>query len=153
MSEPVPMLGSGKRSPKILHFFLFKYIRNGVSFRPINNASLCINDCYNILRTYANMCEFSHEQRITANVLFYLNVSHWDPFYKHGLTLIPAWISNYIHFKCRVNLFIYSQCSTVWKWMNKFIPHFSGHVISHTCWDQSWTALVKRAAGGHWWCN
>ena len=21
------------------------------------------------------------------------------PFYKHGLTLIPAWISNYIHYK------------------------------------------------------
>ena len=23
----------------------------------------------------------------------------WAPFYLHGLTLIPAWISNYIHYK------------------------------------------------------
>ena len=23
----------------------------------------------------------------------------FGPFYEHGLTLIPAWISNYIHFK------------------------------------------------------
>ena len=22
----------------------------------------------------------------------------WAPFYKHGLTLIPAWISNYTHY-------------------------------------------------------
>ena len=26
-------------------------------------------------------------------------VNTWCPFYKHGLTLIPAWISNYIHYK------------------------------------------------------
>ena len=24
-----------------------------------------------------------------------------DPFYKHGLTLIPAWRSNYIHYNVR----------------------------------------------------
>ena len=23
----------------------------------------------------------------------------WDPFYEDGLILIPAWISNYIHYK------------------------------------------------------
>ena len=23
----------------------------------------------------------------------------WDPLYQHGLTSIPAWISNYIHYK------------------------------------------------------
>ena len=26
-------------------------------------------------------------------------VAHWDTFYQHGLTLIPAWISNYTHHK------------------------------------------------------
>ena len=25
-------------------------------------------------------------------------VDIWGPFYQHGLTLIPAWISNYIHY-------------------------------------------------------
>ena len=28
----------------------------------------------------------------------YVKIS-WAPFYLHGLTLIPAWISNYIHYK------------------------------------------------------
>ena len=27
------------------------------------------------------------------------SVNAWGPFYKHGLTFIPAWISNYIHYK------------------------------------------------------
>ena len=26
------------------------------------------------------------------------NFSTWGPFYQHGLTFIPAWISNYIHY-------------------------------------------------------
>ena len=26
-------------------------------------------------------------------------IDTWAPFYWHGLTLIPAWISNYIHYK------------------------------------------------------
>ena len=30
-------------------------------------------------------------------LLNYLNIT--GPFYQHGLTLIPAWISNYIHYK------------------------------------------------------
>ena len=29
-----------------------------------------------------------------------IEFSQWEgPFYWHGLTLIPAWISNYIHYK------------------------------------------------------
>ena len=36
-----------------------------------------------------------------------------DPFYWHGLSVIPAWISNYIHY-------------TVWKWISYFIPHLTG---------------------------
>ena len=27
-----------------------------------------------------------------------IGMTHWAPFYCHGLTLMPAWISNYIHF-------------------------------------------------------
>ena len=27
------------------------------------------------------------------------NLQTSGPFYQHGLTLIPAWISNYIHYK------------------------------------------------------
>ena len=35
------------------------------------------------------------------------------PFYKHGLTLIPASISNYFHYKVWVKLLIHSQSLTV----------------------------------------
>ena len=34
--------------------------------------------------------------RMTKITLLILNAS--GPFYNHGLTLIPAWISNYIHY-------------------------------------------------------
>ena len=29
----------------------------------------------------------------------YIATDHRAPFYQHGLPLIPAWISNYIHYK------------------------------------------------------
>ena len=32
-----------------------------------------------------------------THILIHANIS--GPFYQHGLTLIPAWISNYIHYK------------------------------------------------------
>ena len=38
---------------------------------------------------------------ISMNVLMYvkmLKIAILAPFYSHGLTLIPAWISNYIHY-------------------------------------------------------
>ena len=35
---------------------------------------------------------------LKAKVLTYIS---WDPFYSHGLTLIPAWISNHMPCKAR----------------------------------------------------
>ena len=32
------------------------------------------------------------------------DTSSWGPFYKHGLTLIPKWKSNYAHYKARVEI-------------------------------------------------
>ena len=37
----------------------------------------------------------------------------WDPFNSNGLTLITAWIINYIHYKVWMELLIHSQTSTV----------------------------------------
>ena len=37
---------------------------------------------------------------------------HWDPSY-HGITLIPAWIPNYMPSKCGIKLLIHPQTSTV----------------------------------------
>ena len=40
----------------------------------------------------------------------------WGPFYLHSLNLLPAWISNYIHYKeceCGIITLTHSQTSTV----------------------------------------
>ena len=58
--------------------------------------------------------------------------------YKHGLTLIPAWINNYTYYKVWdeisypfPNFNGYTVTIEVWEWICNFIPHFTGHVITH----------------------
>ena len=56
------------------------------------------------------------------------------------LTLIPAWISNYIHHKLWDEItykFLNLNDATVevWEWKCNFIPHFSGVVITYPCRD------------------
>ena len=72
----------------------------------------------------------------------------WGPFYKHGLTLTPAWISN--RMPCKVlaeitSLFPnFNDCTIqVWKWISNFIPHFTMDVITYPCCDQCSSMLVK----------
>ena len=62
------------------------------------------------------------------------------PLYYHGLTLISAWISNYIYYKLWGEItypFLnFNGCTVeVYEWISNFIPHFTGHVITNTCWD------------------
>ena len=63
-----------------------------------------------------------------------------SPFYKHRLTLIPAWISNYINYNLWDEI-IYpfpnfnSGTVEVWEWISNFIPHFIRHVITYPNWD------------------
>ena len=45
-----------------------------------------------------------------------------------GWPLIPTWLTNYIHDKMGMKLLLHSQTSMV--------QYFTGHVLSHTCWDQ-----------------
>ena len=33
----------------------------------------------------------------------------------------------------------------VWEWINDFIPHFIGHVITYPCWDEIESISVKGA--------
>ena len=61
-------------------------------------------------------------------------------FYQHGLTLIPAWISNYIHYKVWYGIVypfqnINGTAIQVWEWISNFIPHFTGHVVTYPCQD------------------
>ena len=76
------------------------------------------------------------------------------PFYLHGLSLIPGWISNHLTSKawneitCRFPSF--NGCTVeVWKWIRNFIPHFIMDVITYPCYNSSHCMLVKATSG----CN
>ena len=62
------------------------------------------------------------------------------PLYLHGLTLIPAWISNHIPSKVWDEIpypFLNFNGYTVevYEWIRHFIPHFIMDVITYQCWD------------------
>ena len=76
----------------------------------------------------------------------HLNELDWGPFYQHGLTSIPEWTSNYIHYKTWDKItfsFPNIPATEVWEWISNFIPHFIGHGNTYQCWDLSYSMLVK----------
>ena len=57
-----------------------------------------------------------------------------------GLTLIPAWMSNYNHYKVQDEItypFPNFNGATVevWEWISYFTPHVARYVITYPCWD------------------
>ena len=74
------------------------------------------------------------------------------PFDRYGLPLIPAGISNYIHYKMWDEItYLFPNFNGaavgVWEWIGNFVPHFTGYVIIHPCYDLSQSMLVKGAPG------
>ena len=71
------------------------------------------------------------------------------PFLPHVRSLIPARISNYIHYEVWDEIIYpftnFKGCTIeVCEWiLSNFTPHFIGHVITYPCWEQSQTMLVK----------
>ena len=62
------------------------------------------------------------------------------PFINMDLILIPAWISNYIHYKVWDEITypfpnFNSAAVEVWEWTSSFIPHFTGCMITYPYWD------------------
>ena len=62
------------------------------------------------------------------------------PFYWHVLTLIPAWMSNYIQFKLCDEITYpslnFNGCTVeVQEWMSYFSPQFTVHDNIYPCWD------------------
>ena len=60
----------------------------------------------------------------------------WDTFYWHGLTLIPAWISNHKHIKAWDEITYpfpnFNGCTVeVWEWICNFTPHYIMDVITY----------------------
>ena len=75
-----------------------------------------------------------------GNLTCILWLSFRGPLYQHGLTLIPAWISNYIPRKvwCEITYpFInFNGCIVdVQEWKSNFTPHFMIDAITYPCLD------------------
>ena len=73
---------------------------------------------------------------LMRNIAWLLFIS--STFYYHGLTLIPAWICNWIHHKVWIEItypFLNFNDATVeyLEWMINFIPHITRHVITYPC--------------------
>ena len=65
---------------------------------------------------------------------------HQDPLLLRSLTLIPAWISNFVHYEVRDEIiYPFSNFNgvivEVWEWISSFIPHFLRDEITYPCWD------------------
>ena len=60
---------------------------------------------------------------------------------RYVLILFPKWISNYI--QCMWDEITYSfpkfngATVEVWEWISNFIPHFTGRMITYSCWALS----------------
>ena len=61
----------------------------------------------------------------------------WGPLYQQGLILIPTWINNHIHYAVWDEIIYPFQryIVKVWEWINTFILHFTGYVITNPCWN------------------
>ena len=85
-------------------------------------------------------------------LVFLCNKTPGAPFYYYGLTLIPAWINNCVHYILWSEItypFPNSIGATVevWEWISSFIPYFIVDVITFPCFDKSKIMLVKRTLG------
>ena len=86
----------------------------------------------------------------------------WGPFYWHGLTLIPVWISNYTHYKMwdetTYPFLNFNGCTLeVSEWINNLIPHFTGACdylsmleleLNHVSWIGLWVLFQESPAKG-----
>ena len=76
-------------------------------------------------------------------MVYLLILNDWVPLYQHGLTLIPAWTSSYIHYKVWNEITYPFTNFNGCEWIINFIPYFTGDVITHPSWDQSQSMSVK----------
>ena len=64
-----------------------------------------------------------------------------SPFYKHALTVIPAWISNQMPSKVWNDIIhpfpnFNGYTVEVWGWISNFTPHITMDVITYPCWNR-----------------
>ena len=91
-----------------------------VTINPVENGGAC-----------ANMADQATGTKYSGKFLE-------PPLYLHGLNLIPAWLSNYVHDKVWDKITHPSPnfngaAVEVWEWIRNFTPHFDGDVITFPC--------------------
>ena len=79
------------------------------------------------------------------------------PFSLHGLTLIPAWISNHMPSKVWDEISYpfpnFNSCTVeVWEWISNFIPHFTMDVITYP-WHLFNTKPLPESVQTYWQLN
>ena len=97
-----------------------------ISLEPLRHILGFIRDVWSIyIPGYWIIPPFNHGRSC------HTHYSSWAHFCKHGLTLIPVWISNNIHDK------VCYEITYTFSWINCFLPYFTGHVVTYPCWDWS----------------
>ena len=92
----------------------------------------------NRLHTLCSWENTRHNWANSQKVRDHRNTLCNDSFYIHGITLILAWIDDYIHWKMWheiIHPFPNFNGGTVeyWEWISYFTPHFTGHVFMYPC--------------------
>ena len=129
---------------KLKHFSGFWYKKKMPQFRSLQQkGSRTIEIIWPFL-LYVNLwgtqiSAMVADARAPSVAISYLITMHdkWipvsqEPFYQHGLTFIPAWISNYIQSKVHGEITypfpnFNDDTVEVWEWISNFIPDFTGH--------------------------
>ena len=90
-------------------------------------------------RAFNLTCLLSSQVEPISSAVRYREYAHtFYPFYQHGLTLIPTWISNYTHREVWNDIAypfpnFNGYTVEVWKWISNFIPHFIMDAITYPC--------------------
>ena len=112
------------------HGIRINHFVNPAVTRKITKGSVSNSVTLNLIYMPATITK-SHKNFISSIV------GHFN---KHGLTLIPAWISKYTHYEVWDKItypFVNFNGATVevWERISNFILHLTGHVITYPCWD------------------
>ena len=124
--------------------------------RPWGRGMGCILWFPTLIYTLLQLLQWREENHVILDrIITALNctlVPIRNPFYKHGFTLIPVWVSNNMHHKVWGENYIsipkFQRAAVeVWGWINNFIRFFHGHVHTYPRWDLSYSMLIKLAPG------
>ena len=122
----------------IIHIFVVIRINDGQwsnleGYGLIHYVNLRPDDM-NKAKVPSTRCDFCISVNATKIIhkRYFLPIMSEEPYYLK--------ISNYVHYNVWVEItypFPNFNCATfgVWRWISNFIPHFTGNVINHTCWD------------------